>query len=840
MPPPAGDVGPSSSIRLADSARLAALDRSALLDSDAEEAFERLTRIATSMLGVPVSLVSLVAADRQFFKSASGLSEPWASRRGSPLSHSFCQHVVTRAAPLVIEDARHDPLLQTNAAIDDLGVVAYAGYPIRSSEGEVIGSLCAIDHVPRIWTPRELALLEDLASLAHTELVLRASARTAHAVARDAERMFAERQAVIESTSDGIYTTDLAGRCTFANAAVIRLLGYPTEALIGQDMHALLHHHDGDGALLSRDDCALAVALERGLPARMNDTVFMRHDGSTLPVEVTFSPLFRDGALDGAVVTFRDISERLAAAAVLHESETKFRAVFEDAGIGIVISALDGRLLDCNAAYVLLTGYTREELLATSFEIVTDPVDAIEQRRLADEMLAGRQAQLRMEKRYVRKDGEIVWGRLTATLMRDAAGAPRFLVGAVEDITLQRRAAQAMRLLADAGAMLAGSLVYETRLEEVARRALPTLGEACILELTASGAARQSVRVHRDPIMEAALRALGEIPLPSGGVASEDERRSLLLDLRALAEAESGPWTNLAALGLSTMIVLPIRGRTGTLGWLGFLSAQPRYADEDVRLAEELAARAASAIDNATLYRSAQSATRLRDEVLAVVSHDLRNPVHTITMGASVLLELPALDQETIRQQLGVIRRSAVRANQLISDLLDVTRIENGHLRLERELVPVRELLADAAQLVASRADERRITVSVAAPSDEALADVDRHRVLQALDNLLGNALKFTPPGGAVALSARADEHGTQFTVHDSGPGIPDDERPHLFQRFWQAHRGDRRGVGLGLSIVKGIVDAHGGAIEVGAEHTAGTSIRFTIPRRGLDTEAVA
>ena len=158
-------------------ARLAALHDTALLDSPSEEAFDRLTRLATRLLHVPVALVSLVDADRQFFKSCIGLPEPWASARETPLSHSFCQHAVQRASPLVIEDAREHPLVRDNLAIPDLGVVAYAGIPLATGDGLVLGSFCVIDHVPRRWTDDELATLHDLAAAVATAIELRALTR---------------------------------------------------------------------------------------------------------------------------------------------------------------------------------------------------------------------------------------------------------------------------------------------------------------------------------------------------------------------------------------------------------------------------------------------------------------------------------------------------------------------------------------------------------------------------------------------------------------------------------------------------------------------------------------
>jgi serine phosphatase RsbU (regulator of sigma subunit) len=153
--------------------RLGALRRSGLLDTAPEESFDRLTRIAAASLNVPVALVSLVDEDRQFFKSCLGLPEPWAGERETPLSHSFCRHVVDRAQPLVVDDARDHPALRDNPAISDLGVIAYAGFPLLSPGGEVLGSLCAIDTSPRAWSKQDLEMLGDIAQAAMTELRLR-------------------------------------------------------------------------------------------------------------------------------------------------------------------------------------------------------------------------------------------------------------------------------------------------------------------------------------------------------------------------------------------------------------------------------------------------------------------------------------------------------------------------------------------------------------------------------------------------------------------------------------------------------------------------------------------
>ncbi len=177
-----------------DPARLEALRRTGLLDTPPEEVFERLTRLVCRLLGVPVALVSLVEADRQFFKSAVGLPQPWALHRGTPLSHSFCQHVVSSGAPLMVQDASRHPLVCDNLAVPELGVMAYLGMPLATADGHVLGALCAIDTQPRTWRPEDAAALRDLAAMAVSEISLRRLAVDLEARAREEA---AAREAVL-------------------------------------------------------------------------------------------------------------------------------------------------------------------------------------------------------------------------------------------------------------------------------------------------------------------------------------------------------------------------------------------------------------------------------------------------------------------------------------------------------------------------------------------------------------------------------------------------------------------------------------------------------------------
>lgn len=394
-----------------------------------------------------------------------------------------------------------------------------------------------------------------------------------------------------------------------------------------------------------------------------------------------------------------------------------------------------------------------------------------------------------------------------------------------------------MRLLAEAGAVLASSLEYETTLRDVGRLALPLLGEACIIDVRREDDALDTFCVHLDPEREASLaETLSATPVANLAAMVADS--TITDEMEHHVDADPGDdqsvrMATLSAHKLRSSVQVPLRGRERTLGLLTFASEYRTYSRDDLRLADELGARASAAVENALLFRRAQSATRARDEVLAVVSHDLRNPVHTITMAASFLLEMPELNPATVQAQIGVVRRAADRANRLISDLLDVTRIENGQLRLERVQQSVQELLSEAVQQAAQRAASAGVAVTTVMPDSDLQLAVDRFRILQALDNLIGNAIKFTPAGGTIELSANPMQDGAEFRVSDSGPGIAMEDQPSLFRRFWQARRVDRRGVGLGLSIVKGIIDAHGGDIGVESDGKSGTTIRFRIPDAG-------
>ncbi len=257
-----------------------------------------------------------------------------------------------------------------------------------------------------------------------------------------------------------------------------------------------------------------------------------------------------------------------------------------------------------------------------------------------------------------------------------------------------------------------------------------------------------------------------------------------------------------------------------------------QFDEADEAVLTQLAQLASVALENARLFRAAQDATRARDDLVAIVSHDLRNPVHTINMAASFLLDVaPADDRRlTARRQLEIIQRSATRANRLIQDLLDVAKIQAGGLAVDMVPVDAKALAAEAVENAMTLAAAAKVTVSSSLPDEAYKVAADRERVLQVFQNLIGNAIKFTPKGGQIKILACLEEPDVRFTVADSGPGIPPEHIDHVFDRYWQAKSTAKLGTGLGLSIAKGIVEAHGGRIWAESPPGSGAQFNFTLP----------
>jgi signal transduction histidine kinase len=407
---------------------------------------------------------------------------------------------------------------------------------------------------------------------------------------------------------------------------------------------------------------------------------------------------------------------------------------------------------------------------------------------------------------------------------REAAEAQRARTAAERE---ERRAA----FLATAGQELASSLDYEHAIATLARLIVPNIADICVIDLCEpDGGLRRATVSHRDVVREHELETrVGEImrdvPEALDLVIREREARVIGYASSLLAYAGVPPEEQ------RSLMAVPLVSRGQTLGVILTAAAEGTlFTQEDAALVSELSRHGSLAIDNARLYRESQQAVQAREEVLAIVSHDLRNPLNAVMLAASLMATSEQVAPDD-REQLDIIELSAKRMQRLIEDLLDVTRLEGGkQLPIDPAPLDVQSLFEETYELFKSQAVTGSITLQCHAPKEVPPLYADRHRVLQVLSNLIGNAMKFTPPGGMITCRAEQADEKVLITVADNGPGIPRENLGDIFNPYWQAKRTARLGAGLGLPIAKGIVESHGGKIWVESEPGNGTKFFFTLP----------
>ena len=639
--------------------------------------------------------------------------------------------------------------------------------------------------------------------------------------------------ALIEQASDGIFLADLEGRYIDVNRAGRRMLGYTRKALLEKNIADLLRPEDSD-----RFEHHRARLLEG--KTEVGEWLIRHADGHYFPVEVS-TKILPDGRWQASL---RDISERKRAEAQLLQSEERLDLALRGADLASWDWNVQTGESVLNARAARLLGFRPEELdpHVDSWSTAVHPEDWPGVQRALDDHFRNLTPEFESEHRIRTKSGKWIWildrGRV---FDRDAQGRPLRMVGTALDITERKRAEAEQKFLAEVGSELASTLDYEDIVVRVARLATDGLCDLCIVGVAGEDGEIECLKaVSRETSQAWMCDLLERILL--------DRQRTQLVEPalaleRPLLVQESSPefvaWTArhaeqlrpLRSVATRSVVLVPLKTNGKRRGALALVSTTPDrvFGAADVRIAEQLASRAALSIENARLYGVAQRAIRMRDDVLGVVAHDLRSPLGSMLMQAE-LLRNPGTDSERrARKAAEIIDRAATRMNRLIQDLLDVTRIEAGQFSIEPTRLRVGPLITEAldAQRPLAAAAALELEVEVAPDTPEIWADHDR--LLQVFENLVGNAIKFTPPGGLIQVGAGSRYGQVLFWVRDTGPGIATEHLPHLFDRFWQARKDGRRGAGLGLPIAKGIVEAHGGRIWVETTAGRGSEFCFTI-----------
>ncbi len=384
-----------------------------------------------------------------------------------------------------------------------------------------------------------------------------------------------------------------------------------------------------------------------------------------------------------------------------------------------------------------------------------------------------------------------------------------------------------LRLLATASQVLATSFDLAEPLQEVARLATVWLADAAIIDLLGDkGELQRMAAAIADPEKDraaAVVVALHDMALGRRVVSSG---RPLLMG-RPLA----GPPGPLEAA--RCLLLVPLMSGKGPVGALTLVStrAARRFSDADVEAARDLASRIGIAVERAQLYNQAKEAVQARQDILAFVSHDLKNSLMSLFLNVEMLLRNAPRDERRHGwKQLDRIRRGITQMRRMIEDLLDVGSIESGRLAIDPREHEIGDLFQDAVELSAPLIQDKRIEIRTEVPPPPFKVRCDRERMMQVFSNLIGNAVKFVPEKGTIVLSATASGTNALVAVRDTGPGIPAARLPHLFQRYWQADETARKGRGLGLFITKGIVEAQGGVIWAESQVGVGSTFFITLP----------
>ena len=686
---------------------------------------------------------------------------------------------------------------------------------------------------PRRWVRGFTFPVKDEAGqLSH--VVLMHEDITARVLAEESAKRWAN---IFEHVQWGIAVGDADGdKLILMNPAYARMHGYTVEELLSRPIIEVY-------APEARAELAQQIRLTRERGFHAWESLHIRKDGTVFPVLVETTAIKDAGEkVVYLAAHVQDITERKQIERELRLSEENYRSLLENANDIIYAHDLEGNYLTINRACEQATGYTREEILGG---LNITQVVAPEHLERAREMMTRKlkdPSPTVYEMDIITKDGRRLTLELSTRIScRD--GAPASVEGIARDVTERKRAAEAQRFLAEAGGVIASSLDYETTLASVARMAVPTLADWCAVDLLDENQTLKRLAVaHIDPAKVEWAHELQQRYPPDMDAArgvpqvlrtgKSEIFPDISDDMLVAAALDEEHLRIMRELDFTSAIIAPLVTQGRTLGAITFIFAESKrkYRPEDLTLAESLAHRAAIAIDNARLYRTAQEANRLKDEFLATVSHELRTPLTSI-LGWSSILRTGNFEPDFVKQSLETIERNAKAQSQIIEDLLDVSRIITGKLRLDIMPVEIAALIESAVESVRPAAEAKGLRLQKILDTGISPIAGDPARLQQVVWNLLSNAIKFTPRDGRVLIRLERINSHLELSVSDTGQGISPEFLPFVFDRFRQADSTTTRthgGLGLGLAIVRHLVELHGGTVRVLSEGD-GLGSTFTV-----------
>jgi PAS domain S-box-containing protein len=644
----------------------------------------------------------------------------------------------------------------------------------------------------------------------------------------------------LRSIGDAVITTDAEGRVTSLNPVAVSLTGWAQDAAAGRPLEEVFRivNERTRRTVENPVQKVLAVGKIVGLA---NHTVLLARDGTERAIDDSAAPI-RDaeGRLRGVVLIFRDVSERRR----LETARAQLAAIVESSEDAIISKDLKGTIKSWNRGAERLYGYTAEEVVGRPLALLVPPDHPDELPGILERLKRGERID-HFETVRVRKDGSRVDVSLMISPVRNGEGE---IIGAskiARDITARRRAEEALRQSEErVRRVLAAEKQRSLRLQDVAqaartlnashgldsvlrivteeaRRILGT--HQSVTSLTVGGQWEQAVNTVALTDKYADWRGYDAKPDGTGiyRLACQANKPMRLTQAELLAhpaflgfgkEAGNHP-------PLRGWLAVPLIRRDG--GNLGLLQVSDKqdggdFDDDDEATLVQLALIASVAVENARLYEELRQGDRRKDEFLATLAHELRNPLAPLR-NALHIMRLAGDDPAAVEQARNVMERQLRQLVRLIDDLLDVSRITRDKLKLRKERADLAAVVRNAVEIARPLLEEAGHELTVTLPDEPVPVDADAARLAQVFSNLLNNAAKYTDRGGRVWLTA--ERHGGEavVTVRDTGVGIPAEHLPHVFEMFAQVDRSLERsqgGLGLGLTIVRRLVEMHGGKVE--------------------------
>jgi two-component system, cell cycle sensor histidine kinase and response regulator CckA len=773
--------------------RLAALRQTALLDTPPEEGFDRLTRMAARLLGASTSLIALVAADRQFFKSAIGLPEPLASQRVAPLSFSFCSTVVSTGEPLIVEDARRHPLLRHSPAVRELGWVSYAGVPLITREGHVVGSFCVVDRMPRLWSERDIALLQDLAASAITEIELRqeiANRRQAEQGRQDTEEQL---HSSIEQIGIGVGLITLDGRWLRVNRALAEFLESSPDELVGLPAESRTYP----------DDVASDREASRLLLAGESRSYTMEKRYVTVSGRVVWA-LVNVALATGSetqpahfITTVQDITDRKATEAALEEREERYRLLIQVSLQSVRGWDLATDKMEWDRGTVPPLDYQWGDVAETTdwwYQRI-HPDDRERVVASLDQAIAAGERTWSQDYRFRRADGRYAMVADRGAILADSTGRPFRVVASLVDLSDADRQRRQLQQAMDV-------LPFGVWLLDPHGRVVLTNGASQELWGKPTEAAEALAAAR------ACWASTGELlRLEDWAGWRAILRGETVLGQEILVDAVDGARRTIRSSAV------PMRGAEGEL--IGGVVISEDVTDERAR-------------EQAERQQSEQLQQTQRMEAVGRlaggIAHDFNNLLTGILSYSDLILQ-ELRPSDPLREDVEQIRDAAQRAAGLTRQLLAFSRRQLLNPRVVSLNLTVTELEPMFRRLLGPE-----VTLETHLDPDLGNIVVDPGQLEQVLLNLILNARDAMRAGGQVSLSTmNAELNGEAYVairVSDTGVGMEEEIQPRIFEPFFTTkHTGAGRG--LGLSTVYGIVEQSGGRISV--ESVPGQGATFTI-----------